>query len=91
MMTLILLSHILIASSLTLATAKVAQAAYQQKTTSMYTFMLVSFAATIASGIGLLFVGAGGFGRICVTMSAVTLVVFVARYYYQARVVSQTV
>lgn len=91
MITLILLSHIAIASFLTLTTVKVSLAAYQQKSTSAYIPMLGAFTATIASGIGLLFVGAGGMGRICATMSAVTLVVFIVRYYYQARVISQTV
>ncbi|MEO5499144.1 MAG: hypothetical protein ABIR46_01430 [Candidatus Saccharimonadales bacterium] len=91
MITLILLSHIAIASVLTIATAKVSVAAYKQESTSTYHLMLGSFVVTILSGIGLLFVGAGGIGRICATMSAVSLVVFVVRYYYRMRVVAQTV
>ncbi len=91
MITMILLSHIAIASLLTIATIKVAFSGYFRKGTSVYNVMLASFVATSLSGIGLLLVGAGGLGRVCATMTAVTMVVFVVRAYYRIRVISETV
>lgn len=91
MLMLILITHIAIASLLTAATLKVSLAAYRQEVSAAYRPMLFAFAATAVSGVGLLLVGTGGIGRICATMSAVTLVVFVVRHYYRVRVIAQTV
>jgi len=85
MHTLILLTHIAIASILVLTTAAVFAAAWQRKQTKAYQPMLGSFVLTIASGTVLLFVGIGGIGRICAAMSAVTLATIATRHYYLKR------
>lgn len=90
MNTVILLSHILIASALTLTTFIVAFAALNQRPTGAYLPMLITFVATVLSGVALLFT-VGSIGRVCATMAAVSLVVGIVHRYYKVRVLSHTV
>jgi hypothetical protein len=90
MFNLILIAHITVATIMTVAVLGVVAAAHGKRETKAYAAMLGSFGLTVASGIGLLFVAAGGLGRFCVMMSAFTLSVIAARAYYRARVTSQT-
>jgi len=83
----ILSLHILVATVMTLAIIGVFAAAYHQHETKAYGVMLGSFVPTILSGVGLLFVSVNGLGRLCVMMSAFTLVTLVARAYYLRRVI----
>ena len=52
--------------------------------------MLASFAATVVSGIALLFVSAGGLGRFCAMMSMFTLMTIAAGQYYRIRVLANS-
>lgn len=89
MNTLILSVHIAIASLLTLSALRVLFAAWQQHETKIYNIMRVSFAGTILSGTVLLFVGIGGIGRICITMTAVTFATILVSRYYQQRLAAR--
>ena len=86
----ILTSHIVIASIMTLATVGVFAAAYNRRETKAYLVMLASFAATVVSGIALLFVSAGGLGRFCAMMSMFTLMTIAAGQYYRVRVLANS-
>lgn len=86
----ILTSHIVIASIMTLATVGVFAAAYSRRETKAYLVMLTSFAATVVSGIALLFVSAGGLGRFCAMMSMFTLMTIAAGQYYRVRVLANS-
>ena len=90
MFNLILIAHIAVATIMTIAVLGVVAAAYNKRETKAYAAMLGSFGLTVVSGIGLLFVTAGGLGRFCVMMSAFTLSVIAARAYYRAQVISET-
>lgn len=83
---LILSLHIIFALLTTLAIVIVLLSAKSARETKAHVVMVVSFAATALSGLGMLFVNAGGLGRLCAMMSAYTLVVAAAHYYYRARV-----
>jgi hypothetical protein len=85
---LILSLHILVASIMTGATVGVFAAAHARRETKAYSVMLGTFGATTVSGIGLMFISAGGLGRFCAMMSVFTLSVLVARAYYRRRTVS---
>ena len=86
MFNLILIAHITVATLMTISVLGVVAAAYSRRETKAYTAMLGSFALTVVSGVGLLFVAAaGGLGRFCVMMSAFTLSVIAARAYYRTR------
>ena len=87
---LILTSHIIIASVMTLATVGVLAAAHNRQQTKSYVVMLVSFAATVVSGTALLFVSTGGLGRFCAMMSVFTLMTIVAGQYYRVRVLANS-
>lgn len=77
--------HIFVAFVMSLAIIGVFIAAYKQRETRAYVPMMVSFSATVVSGIGLLFITPTGLGRLCAMMSAFTILVLVARYYYSKR------
>ena len=79
----ILTSHIIVASIMSIAMVGVLRAGYHAKETAFYPAMLGSFGMTVISGTGLLFVTAGNLGRICATMSVFTLSVIAVRYYYR--------
>ena len=87
---LILTSHIIIASIMTLASVGVLAAASSRRETKAYLVMLASFAATVVSGTALLFVSAGGLGRFCAMMSVFTLMTIVAGQYYRVRVLANS-
>lgn len=87
---LILTSHIIIASIMTLASVGVLAAASSRRETKAYLVMLASFAATVVSGIALLFVSAGGLGRFCAMMSMFTLMTIAAGQYYRVRVLANS-
>lgn len=82
---LILTLHIAVALVMTIATLGVFAAGYAQRESKAYIAMLASFGVTVMSGVGLLFVSAGGLGRFCAMMSAFSLSVIVARAYYRKR------
>jgi hypothetical membrane protein len=82
----ILTLHILVASVMSLAIIGVFAAGYAQHATKAYSTMLVSFGATVVSGVGLLFVSPNGLGRLCAMMSAFTIFVLIARAYYRKQV-----
>ena len=86
----ILTSHIIIASIMTLASVGVLAAASSRRETKAYLVMLASFAATVVSGIALLFVSAGGLGRFCAMMSMFTLMTIAAGQYYRVRVLANS-
>ena len=86
----ILTSHIIIASIMTLASVGVLAAASSRRETKAYLVMLASFAATVVSGTALLFVSAGGLGRFCAMMSVFTLMTIVAGQYYRVRVLANS-
>lgn len=77
--------HIFVASIMSLAIIGVFVAAYQRRETKAYTPMMISFAATVVSGVGLLFIAPTGLGRLCAMMSAFTLLTLAARHYYSKR------
>lgn len=79
--------HIFVASIMSVAIAGVFLAAYQRRETKAYTPMMISFAATVVSGVGLLYIVPTGLGRLCAMMSAFTILVLVARAYYRKHVV----
>lgn len=83
MLMIILTAHILVASLMSVAMLVVLGAGYRQKETTFYQAMLASFALTIVSGVGLLFVTVGNLGRVCAFMSVFTLSVIAVRYYYR--------
>ena len=85
LMHMIILSlHILVASILTVSSLVVTVSARQRQTTNAYLVMMVTFGATIVSGLSLLLVGAS-LGRVCATMTALTLAVLLVRRYYLVR------
>jgi len=84
----ILTLHILVASIMSLAIIGVFAAGYAERATKAYSTMLVSFGATVVSGVGLLFVSPNGLGRFCAMMSAFTVMALIARAYYRKRVVT---
>lgn len=88
MLMIILSFHILVASIMTLSILGVFAAAHRRRETVAYTPMLISFAATATSGLGLLFVSPSGLGRLCAMMTAFTFLVIVARSYYRKRIVT---
>lgn len=90
MFNLILIAHIAVATIMTISVLGVVAAAYGRRETKAYTAMLGSFALTVVSGVGLLFVAADGLGRFCVMMSAFTLSVIAARAYYRKRLTTET-
>jgi len=83
MLMIILTSHIIVASIMSIAMVGVLRAGYRGSETALYSAMLGSFGMTVISGTGLLFVTAGSLGRICATMSVFTLSVIAVRYYYR--------
>ena len=90
MFNLILITHIVIATIMTVSLLGVVAAAYGRRETKAYAAMLGSFGLTVLSGIGLLFVATGGLGRFCVMMSAFSLSVIAARAYYRTRLAAET-
>jgi phosphoglycerate dehydrogenase-like enzyme len=85
---LILGLHIAIACLLTVAALRVLYAGWARHQTRVHSIMMVSFAGTVLSGVSLLFVGIGGIGRICLTMTAVTFATLLVSRYYRARILS---
>ena len=90
MNTLILSLHITAALVTTVAIIAVTVSAYAGRETKSYITMLASFTATAVSGIGLLFVLAGGLGRFCVMMSAYAIFVAAAHLYYRRQITAKS-
>lgn len=82
----LLISHILIASIMLVSALGVTLAARSRTETKLYLSMMISFVMTTVSGIALLFVTVGQLGRVCATMTVLTLLVLVVRSYYVKRV-----
>ena len=89
MFSLILISHVALAAIMTVSLLGVVAAAYGKRETKAYLTMLSSFGLTVISGVGLLFVAPGGFGRFCVMMSIFSLSVIGAHVYYRSRLVAK--
>ena len=89
MHTLILVLHVVAGSLMIVSSLLVFFAALGTSVSRNYYVMLASFSATIVSGIGLLFIGAG-IGRICAGMAISTAAVMIVRHFYLRRLAVAT-
>lgn len=80
----ILSIHIALALVMTLSTLVVLFAGWRQSESKSYFAMLVSFAATVLSGVGLVAVG-GSLTHLCVTMTVFGGASVLAARYYRRR------
>ena len=76
--------HIALAVVMTISTLTVFVAGWRQSESKTYIAMLVSFAATVLSGVGLVAVG-GSLTHLCVTMTVFGGASVLAARYYKRR------
>lgn len=86
---LILITHILVAISLTVALTIVTIAAHKQRQTSAHRFMTASVAATVGSGGVLLLLNTAVLGHVCAMMSLFVIATLFVSAYYQKRLSGQ--
>lgn len=85
-MSLILLFHIVIATSLTLAVVALLIAAIRFRQAAVaYSYTKFSFIATLLSGIVLIGISPKGIGHFCIQMTIYSLATFAVRSFYLRR------
>ena len=82
----ILLTHIIAASIMSVALIGVFISAYKLRETKIYQSMLASFGVTLGSGLVLIVMNPATLGHFCATMSVFTLSIIAIRSYYLKRI-----